>query len=806
MKLGQNTSEEMYVEEKAKVFDPVKFFSKFVKYWPYFLLSIIIAFALAFLVNKTTPPVYQVSGKFFVKEEGANLGILDLTGMNKGAMASQNHRLSNETIFLKSRPVAEKVLAKLDFDVDYYEPGAFVPKELYKNSPIIVQVDWNHPQIVGDKISISWTDTEKFRVNFPGNGYSRHAPGGSSVEIDLDEYQTKSFNFGDWVDLPYARFKVNLTENLSSGETLIQVRTRNSLIAKYTGEDMQVWAIDNLSSIVGLSLNTSHPGKGSDYINTLMEVYLENELEEKNRIARNTVDFIDSQISGVADTLNYIERNLQDYRSANRTYNISEESNQVYQEITKLEGELQREKFKRQYYQNLQSYLVRESYEQIIMPSGIGIDDPILNSLIQNLITLQNDRSSLLATQTEASPRVREVSRRIQDTNASLQEVLRNVNTNTQFVIADLEDRISRSSGQYSRLPTTEQNLIKIQREYTLNETIYNFLLQRRAEAAISMASSSASNKIVEYAQAAAEPIKVRATAIYLIAIAAGFLIPFTIIAAITVMDKRIKDPKELEESLAVPLLGKIAKNRTESSLAVLLEPRSAIAETFRSLKTNISFVVPQDSQMTLAISSTLSGEGKTFTAINMASIYSLNNKKTILISCDMFKPNSFRDFGLKNKIGLSNFLSKQVDQVHEVIQPTKYPKFDIITAGAVPPNPSELLGSERFSEMVEDLKKIYDVIILDTPPVGLISQSYEVLKHVDMILYVLRYNFSDREFVDEINDIRVKKGIKNLYAVLNDVSDKELTYKGFNYGYYEEYTGKKSGLKGIFSRNKAAL
>jgi tyrosine-protein kinase Etk/Wzc len=806
MKLGQNSSEEMFVEEKNQAFDPVKFLSKFVKYWPVFVLSVIIALGLAFLINKTTPPVYQVSGKFFVKEDGPNLGIMDLTGMNKGALAAQNYRLSNETIFLKSRPVAEKVLDKLDFDVDYYEPGMFVARELYKTSPIIVQVDWNHPQIVGDKIKISWTNPENFKVEFSGKGYFRHAPGGSSLEMDLSEYPVKSFNFGDWVDLPFARFKVDLTENLAEGETLIHLKTRNSLIAKYTGEDMQVWAIDNLSSVVGLSLNTSHPAKGADYLNTLMEVYLQSELEEKNRIAKNTVDFIDNQISGVADTLNFIERNLQNYRSSNRTYNIAEESNQVYQEITKLEGELQQEKFKRQYYQNLQSYLVRESYDQIIMPSGIGIDDPILNTLIQNLITLQNDRSGLLATQTEASPRVREVSRRIQDVNASLQEVLRNVNNITQSVIADLEQRIRSSSGQYSRLPSTEQNLIKIQREYTLNETIYNFLLQRRAEAAISLASSSASNKIVEYAQPAGEPIKVRATAIYLLALAAGFFIPFAIIAAITVMDKRIKDPKELEETLVVPLLGKLAKSKTQSALAVLLEPRSAIAETFRSLKTNISFVVPQDSQMTMALSSTVSGEGKTFTAINLASIYSLNNKKTILISCDMFKPNAFRDFGLKSKSGLSNFLSRQVEFVRDVIQPTQYPNFDIITAGAVPPNPSELLGSERFSSMVEELKKVYDVIILDTPPVGLISQSYEVLKHVDMILYVLRYNFSERSFINEVNDIRLKKGIKNLYAVLNDVSDKELTYKGFNYGYYEEYSGRGSGIKGIFSRNKAAL
>jgi capsular exopolysaccharide synthesis family protein len=255
-----------------------------------------------------------------------------------------------------------------------------------------------------------------------------------------------------------------------------------------------------------------------------------------------------------------------------------------------------------------------------------------------------------------------------------------------------------------------------------------------------------------------------------------------------------------------MPLFGKIPQNRTLSSLAVIDEPRSAIAEAFRSIKTNISFVVPMEKQLTIAISSTLSGEGKTFAAINLASIYALNKKKTLLISCDMFKPSSFKDLEPKNKIGLSNYLSQQVDSVFHIIQPTKQSLLDIIMAGAIPPNPSDLLASPRFVSLLEELKKNYDVIVLDTPPVGLISQSFEIIKHVDLIAYVLRYNFSEKSYITELNDIKTKKGIKNIYAIINDVPSKELTYKGFNYGYYQEVKEKKSSIKGLFSRNKAAL
>jgi capsular exopolysaccharide synthesis family protein len=461
------------------------------------------------------------------------------------------------------------------------------------------------------------------------------------------------------------------------------------------------------------------------------------------------------------------------------------------------------ERFNKDYFEELKNYLQRGNFEQIIAPAGLGISDPTLNKLIGDLISMQSERSNLLVSQTEASPRVREITRKIQDTSSSILEYLRNLSNNAQMRINDLETRINTIERQFSRLPSTEQNLVRIERGRNLNESIYNYLQQRRAEAAIAMASSFSSNKIVEYARSGSTPIKVKQTVVYVIFFALGFIIPIVIITIAVLIDNRIKDPKELEEALSMALLAKIPQNNTNSNLAVLNEPRSAIAESFRALKTNISFVVPLERQLTIAVSSTLSGEGKTFTAINLASIYSMNNKKTILISCDMFKPYSFKDFNLEKKVGLSNYLSQQVDSAFDIIQSSKFTSFDVILAGAVPPNPSDLLASQRFVVLLEELKKLYDVIILDTPPVGLISQSLEIIKHVDLITYVLRYNFSENSFVEELNAMKMKRGIQNVYAILNDVPSKKLTYKGFDYGYYEE--GKKKKQK-FLERGKVAL
>jgi capsular exopolysaccharide synthesis family protein len=793
-------------ENKEKPFDPIKFILKYVKYWPYVAVSILISITVGFFINKTTPPTYQVSGKFYIKEDNGNLGILDLTGLTQSGGGSMNQRIANEGVFLKSRDVAQKAIDKLDFNVDYFKPGTFIDEELYKSSPIHVQVDWDHPQLLGGRILISWSDVNSFKISFPDKLYSKFIQGGGFEEFEINSDDNLKFKFGEFVELPYLKVKPTLVKNSPSGEILINLRTRESLISKYSSEDLQVFPLETLGSVLGVSLNSSHPEKGADYINALMEVYLEMELEEKNRMARNTVEFIDSQISGVSDTLSYFESNLENFRSANKTYNIASESNTVFQDLTQLEKELSQERFNKDYFENLRNYLVGENYDQILAPAGLGINDPVLNNLIESLITLQSDRNTLLSTQTEASPRVKEATRKINENKTSLFEVLRNLTTNSQYKISDLESRINRFERQFSKLPSTEQDLLKIQRGFDLNETIYTFLLQRRAEAAISMASNFASNKIVEYAEPNYDPIKVKQTAVYLIAFALGLIFPIGIIIVIAILDNRIKDTKELEDELHMPLIGKIPQNKTVSNLAVLHEPRSAIAESFRSLKTNISFVVPLEKQLTIAVSSTLSGEGKTFTAINLASIYSINQKKTILISCDMFKPNSFKDFDLKSKLGLSNYLSHQVESIPEVIQKTQHPFFDLIMPGSIPPNPSELLGSDRFVNLLEDLKKIYDVIVLDTPPVGLISQSFEVIKHVDLITFVLRYNFSEKTFIEELNSIKLKKGIQNIYAILNDVPAKELTYRGYNYGYYEESNTKKSSLKNPFNKGKVAI
>ncbi|MBD8490486.1 polysaccharide biosynthesis tyrosine autokinase [Echinicola sp. CAU 1574] len=784
--MNNNTEFEYYTEDNSNNLDIKEFLGKYLKFWPYIVASVLLAVTGAYFYNLTNPSEYKVEGRLMIEAETSG-NVLDLTGNVPVSGIPLSNRIFNQINILKSRPLANEVLDKLDFDVEYYELGTFQNKEVYEESALQVVVDWEHTQLTESDFEISWNNNKSFSVNFPEGEYKKFNPDKSrSLLYEHPGFGPKSFSFDQWVELPFARFKVSVPQT-ESGDYLVQFRDRTSLVNQYVGDNYTVAQVNALSSILSIELVTTVPEKGRRYINELMATFLDNGLKEKNLQASKTVDFIDNQISGVSDSLSFIENKLERFRSNNRTYNIGSEGNTIFTKITELETVLSQERFKKQYYEQLQDYLVRESYDNIILPSGIGIEDPILNRLIEDLILLQSERSQYLTTQSNSSPSVIAVTKKISDLNESIKEVLRNVNKNSEMTVSDLERRLAKTESEFSRLPVTEQNLLRIQRSFTLNENIYTFLMQRRAESAIAMVSNSAPDKIIENAVPIFVPLKLKPLTNYILATALGFLIPIIIISIIIFTNVRIKDRKELEKKLTAPLLTSIGHNKTDKSLVVFNRNKSGIAEAFRALRTNITFIVPKDKHLTIAISSTIAGEGKTFTSMNLASAYSISDKKTILIGCDLHKPKIFDDFKLTNNLGLSTYLSNQVDNIDAVIQKTSFPNLDVVLAGPTPPNPAELLVKPRFEEMLLELKKSYDVIVLDTPPLGLTSETLSILRQVDLTLCVLRYNYSKFSFIEDINFLRESKGLKNIYAVFNDVSTKSLNYGGYGYGYYSD-------------------
>lgn len=763
------------------------FVKKIINIWPYILGTCVFFLGYAYYYNKQETPVYQVGSMFFIKEERSPLGIFS----EVPSLGNSNEGLINEMIILKSRPVAYETLKNLDFQVEQFTKGRFRYQEIYGQSPLLVEVDWKHPQLVEDFIEVSWSSSEGYTINFEEKSYSQLMQDGSKVSFE-QELSASSYSFGEWAETAYYKFKISLTNADEEGGISIRLKDMNSLIAEYAN-NLQIDQVQMGASILNLTLRSPDSKKGERYLNSLMNRYLELELEQKNIISDNTIKFIDSQVSGVGDSLTSIENRLENFRSSNMIFDLTTESSTVYNQLVEYENQKATEQFKRNYYQRLQEYLENEEYSELIMPSGLGIEDPYLNSTINNLMDLQVQKSSMLATQTEASPAVIEVNKKIRDLNSSIQEILKNVDTNSEMIIQDLDSRIESMEGSFRNLPGTQQNLIKLERGFALNENIYTYLMEKRAEAAISKASNFANNKIIEPARSFGQ-ISPTPTKNYLIALLLGLFAPIGFIVGKEILKTRISEIYYLEKKLKTSLLGVILVNSGKENLVVIKQFKSAITEGFRSLRSNIKFILPQDKQLTLMVTSTISGEGKTFIAMNLASVYAITGKKTLLIGCDMRKPKIYDDFEVKNDVGLSNYLSEQENSFEKVIKKSKIENLDLMISGPVPPNPAELLASERLDQMVNELKAKYEVIILDTPPVGLVSETLELLTYVDLTLFVFRQNYSKKVFVDSLNNLKKSKNIKNIYAIFNGVDAVKTTYGyGYSYGYgygYEYGTG----------------
>lgn len=779
----ESNENDFAVEDSS--FELKNVYRKIVQKWHFIAISIFICLVIGWFYTKISSPQYKVSSLFFIKEKESPLALFGQTSLIDNAGMG----LQNEVIILKSRPIAMRVLETLDFQVEYFQEGSFTNTEIYLNNPVVVEVDWKFPQTIDGLIKVVWEDDNSYTLEFIDDNYTKLLPDGSNVGFGFQPTPIQGV-FNEWKETNELKINVHKTSPDPQGSILIKLRDLNSLANSYSAV-LDVEPVERGASIMQLDLVCSNLNKGQLYLNTLMNSVLELELEQKNISASKTVDFIDSQVAGVADSLRFFENQLQNFRSDNKIYNLSSESSSVYERLIEFENQLTQEKFKRNYYQNLKAYLTSENYSEVIVPSGIGIEDPFLNGLIKNLLELQTEKSRMLATQTEASPAVKEANRKIIDLNKSIIENLENVDVNSQSLMANIQSRITEIENSFKSLPETEQNLIRIQREFSLSENIYNYLMERRAEAAISKASNEANNKIVELArggiQMSPTPVKN-----YLFAILAGLFLPISVIATRELFRTKIEDAQFFESKLKIPMLGTVLNNKSENDLVVFNSRKSGISESFRSLRANMKFILPKDKQLTFLVTSTISGEGKTFCAMNLAAAYSLTGKKTILVGCDMRKPKIFSSFGLTNEIGLSSFLSGQVESWEEIISKTKYSNLDIVVSGPIPPNPAELMFAEGFEIMIKNLKEIYDVVILDTPPVGLVSETLDLMGMVDCSLFIFRQNYSQRSFVEAVNGLKINRGLKNIFAVFNGVESSNVTYGygysyGYGYGYYDD-------------------
>lgn len=758
----------------------------FLSHWYLFAGGALIALVIGFLINRYTEDVFQSTGTVLIKEDRS----VDPTTIITGASFGNSQNMGNEIAILKSYTLVDRVVKKMNIEVTYFEKGRIATKELYKSAPFTVEIDRSVPQTVGLIYEISFLDE---------NNISLKVKADHQKEYDFILCQTISnkakridtignYTQGDWIDNGYNRMRIVFNENFDfardkNRKMMFQINDYASLVRQM---NFSVSPLNKQSSIASVITTGTNRQKIVEFTNALLNEYVNRGLEKKNIVSENTINFIDNELSGIQDSLTTAEIDLQDFRTTNDLMNLDAQTQQVLSSIRALEKEKAEMDVNLKLYKRLQSYiqLQIDDPENLAAPSTMGINDPLINKLVVDLVSLSQAKAVQVITLTEQHPTIIKMDEQILTYKRTLLETINNLVSNTQMSLAEIEKRIGKAETESRNLPHKQRQLIGYQRKFELNQNTYNYLMQRRAEAQILRASNTPDNEIIDEARLEKTfRIAPRSSMNYLIALILGLLIPALYLFLKDFFNVSVLDRKDVEKLTEFPIIGQIVETNSKDPLVVINSPKSPIAESFRSVRTNIEYITQGKPKSVILVTGDSQSVGKTFNSINTASIYALYGKKTVLLGFDLRKPKLFQEFGLNNNIGLSTYLSNK-DTLDGVIQASgKIPNLDIITSGPIPPNPAELIASDKCNELFDKLKEIYDYIIIDTPPLGLVTDAFLLMRHSDVNLYIVRQGVTNKNiFGSIIKDIESRDIKVNI--ILNGI--KQEGCYGYHYGSYK--------------------
>ncbi len=559
----------------------------------------------------------------------------------------------------------------------------------------------------------------------------------------------------------------------------------NSLVLNYKNR-LNVDLRSPNSSILWLWIKGTVPERITDYLNKLSEVYMRQNLEAKNRIVLNTIKFIDSQLENIVDSLGKSENKLKALEQSNNILNIDRQDDFIIKELERLQEANKLSDIKKNFYEYLETNLNKDDIAiNIVSPFLIDIQDVMLEGMLEEYQKAQSEREVLQYDVKKDIPQMDILNLKLQQLKVRLIKHIKNSKKAIDFKIKQSNNQIRELYRKLRNTPTGKREIANIQRKYELNDNIYTFLLEKRTEAGITMASNSPGAKILDVAIAQNavrnNPNKHGSIKIILICL----IITLLIIEIKGFFNNKVIDRTDIEKQTAIPILSSISHNTTNSYLPIFDFPKNPVSESFRLLKSNLQYLIADKTNPVISINSTIGGEGKTFCSSNLAILFAMLNKKVLLIGLDLRKPRVHLPFNNSNSVGLSTYLIGAND-LDEVVFDTHVENLSLLPAGPVPPNPAELIESHRMGELITKLKQIYDYIIIDTAPIAHVADTFLISKFTDANVFVIRQNYSDKNLIKVIDELYVSQKIDNMGLVINDVNPSMIF--GLKYGYGLSY------------------
>ncbi len=750
-----------------------------VRQWQWFLLFAIIGFAGAYLYTKITKSIYTVTASVLIPEKTNGL---DMKNIFQGVVDEPKNNIYNQIEIITSYNPINQTLLTLHWGTSWFRKELFVWEGIYKQEPFEVKEPENFVNLRGLPINITPVSDQNYNILSDG----KIRINGVITEIKFEGNGTYGRPFIN----PYFNFTLVKKPNIDKipdGKYRFIFNDLNQTTLAYQ-KKLKATLKTKMGDIIQCSISGDEPFKDGEFLNELLKIYIGNKMDLQNEAQRRSLDFINKQLTGISDSMNSAGTRFTNFRAKNNIIDLDAEGTLVMNNLKEIETQRATNQMQLDYFQNILSYLNEPgNQKQLISPSVVGIEDPMLNSLVIKLGELYNRRQVVSFSTKENNPAIALIDKEIMQTRSQLTENLRNLINNATKSINSLKDRQANISLELNKLPEKEQQMIDIQRQFNVTNDLYTFLLKKRAETNITLASSVPDVQIIDIARPdAAVPIGLPRSLIFLIGIILGIGIPLLIIVLMKMFDGKIRTQEDIENNTRIPIIGNIMHELTTVTLIVHENPKSVMAEAFRTFRTNLQYMLTENQGNVISVQSTHPGEGKTFVSVNLASILAMNDKKVLIIGVDLRKPKLHHVFDLSNEKGLSTFLIGY-HTLEEVILPTSIKNLSMIPAGPIPPNPAELIGKPEMKALLDKLRTTYDYIIMDNAPVSYVTDGIISGQLSDLNIFILRYGFSRRQQLDMINHFGEKQMINHLALLVNDI---KLDSFGYSYSKYSRYEG----------------
>ena len=759
-------------DQRGTKFSPLEWFFTFLHYWYLFVIALAIALGLAMLKNRRWIPQYYSQGTLVIKESsgyggggsGYNFSLMNGFGVDAGYK-----NVNNQMIMLGSYDLTSRVVDSLPFfNVEYLTMGRFKTRYLYRQTPFVVETTHVSPSAYGILFQVSFLNDSVLHL--------------SSVDEGVD--LSMNVRYGELIQCPYFEGRIFPTEFMNNtGKIYFQFRDHESLVNEFMSR-LQLSFVTEGSTVLALGMVSEVPQRDCDFLDMLAKIYLLQNLEQKNEVAENSIRFINQQLDALQGSLQVSEGAMTDFRQENKFVDVNSEAGRLMGLVSGYEQQKMELRLRETYFDYLINY-IHTNIESgaVIAPTTMGVNEPTLVGLVQQLNELRIQRGEL----TERNVYYAKFSKDMENVKTMIEEVVTSMRTSLEIEKSDLRRRMDEVDAEIAKLPEKELQMVAIERNYRIDDNYYTFFLQKRAEAEIQKASNTPDNSIMDKSRTLSimnASAKKKTTTKYLII---GFLIPMGLIILSELLNNKIRSPKDVLKLKMFHLIGTLRHARSQNPTLVRASPRSSYAEMMRAIRTRMEFVLQRKDKMVICVTSTESGDGKTFLSTNLAALYAMTGRKVLLMDLDLRKPNIHTKLGLEGGNGLSNYLIGDCE-VEDFIERNTPFAFDFMRAGTIPPNPGELVHSDRLTKLIAAMREEYDFVVIDTSPIGLVPDAYAIIEQSDLCLFVIRCLQTNKSFckqtLEQMSDVIDTP--EKVQLVLSDIptSGRHSYGSGYGYGY----------------------